>query len=86
MVIFVPVLGVAVARRRYALRPALRLERSRLVAAGVTPSRRDLLRAMLALYSIVGYVAGVARVRGRLEGRRLARRRQQGLDGPGSRA
>jgi glycosyltransferase involved in cell wall biosynthesis len=72
VVTFVPVLGVALARR-HALRPALRLQRRRLEASGLRAGLRDELRALSALYFVVAYVAGLGRVRGWIEGRRLAR-------------
>ena len=69
---FVPVLGVARARR-HALRPVWGLHRTRLEASGVRPSLRDNLRVLPVLYFVVAYVAGFARARGWLIGRRLAR-------------
>jgi GT2 family glycosyltransferase len=65
---FVPVLGVAQARR-HAFRSARRLERARLEAAGLTPTWTDELRALAVLYSVVGYVSSLARLRGWLASR-----------------
>ncbi len=70
---FVPVLGVAFARRS-ALRPVATLSRPRLRLASVTPTRRQELRALLLLYFVVSWVAGAAQIRGWVGGRRLARR------------
>jgi glycosyltransferase involved in cell wall biosynthesis len=69
---FVPVVGVALARR-HALRPVWRLCRPRLEACGLEAGWRQDLRALPFLYFIVAYVAGLGRTRGWLEGRRLAR-------------
>lgn len=69
---FVPIWGVAQARR-HALRPVWRLQRARLEAAGLSPTRREEARALVSLYVLVGYVSAVARTRGWLEGRRQAR-------------
>jgi glycosyltransferase involved in cell wall biosynthesis len=74
---FVPLVGVALARRR-ALRPIARLYRPRLEACGVTASRSNELRALLVLYLVVAYVAGLAQLRGWIHGRRLARNRNAG--------
>lgn len=65
-----PVLGAALARRK-ALRPLFRLYRQRLAAAGVAYRWRDEVRAVALLYSVVPYLAGLARIHGFLEGRRL---------------
>jgi hypothetical protein len=70
---FVPLLGVAVARR-HALRPALRLERSRLEASGIRTRPDEHVGAMLALYLLVAHVAGLSRLLGARQGRRLARK------------
>jgi len=67
---FVPIVGVALARR-HALRPIATLHRPRLVTAGLNPGWREDLRAMPTLYFVVAYVAGLARTRGWLEGMRL---------------
>jgi GT2 family glycosyltransferase len=67
----VPVLGVALARR-HALRSAGSLERSRLRAAGLTPSWWSGARALFVLYAWVGWVATLARLCGWLEARRPA--------------
>jgi glycosyltransferase involved in cell wall biosynthesis len=69
---FVPILGTALARRN-ALRPAWKLQRQRLRSAGLLPRLQHELRALPVLYFIVAYVAGFGRVRGWLQGRRLAR-------------
>ena len=66
----VPGLGVAVARHD-AHRPIWRLEPSRLRASGLRPGWRSNLRAMVLLYFVVAHVAGVAQLRGWLEGRRM---------------
>jgi GT2 family glycosyltransferase len=66
---FVPVLGVALARRE-AFRPAGRLQHERLRAAGVTVSWWDEVRALGLLYAVVGYISSLARVRGWLQSRR----------------
>lgn len=66
---FVPVLGVAIARRR-ALRPAAALSRARLAAAGLRPGLGQVLETMLLLYSAVACVAAAARIVGWWEGRR----------------
>lgn len=71
---FVPLVGVAFARRN-ALRPVVSLQRDRLRVAGLRPGLRHDLRALPVLYLLVAYVGGVARVRGWLEG---ARARRQG--------
>ena len=65
---FVPVLGVVIARQN-ALRPVNRLARERLCAAGLTVSPWDETRALVTLYTVVGYVSSVARLRGWLESR-----------------
>jgi GT2 family glycosyltransferase len=70
---FIPVAGIAWARRK-ALRPALRLQRQRLEASGITTGRRDRTRALVALYSLVACAAMVGRVRGWREGWQLTRR------------
>jgi GT2 family glycosyltransferase len=75
---FVPFVGVALARRS-ALRPVWRLCKRRLDASSLRPRRRDEARALCILYLLVAYVAGVGRVLGWLEGRRLARRRRAEL-------
>lgn len=67
-----PVVGVIIARRQ-ALRPVLSLYWPRLEVCGVTASWREDLRTLPLLYFVVSYVAGAGRVRGWLEGRRLAR-------------
>lgn len=67
-----PIVGV-VRARRHALRPALRLNRPRLVSAGIAPTWRHDLRAMPVVYFLVAYVAGFARFRGWRDGRRMAR-------------
>ncbi len=59
----VPVLGVALTRRD-ALRPAWRLDRARLRAAGLDSSWWDELQALGILYTIVGGVAALARLSG----------------------
>ena len=69
---FVPILGTALARRN-ALRPAWRLQRQRLRSAGLPPRLQYELRALPVLYFVVAYAAGFGRVRGWLQGRRLAR-------------
>ena len=58
---FVPVVGVAIARRR-ALRPATRLCQPRLVSAGVSPGPGREMRAVLLLYFTVACVAAVAQI------------------------
>jgi GT2 family glycosyltransferase len=65
----VPVLGVALARRK-ALRSPWRLQQDRLATAGLSPSRGESARALALVYVIVGYVAGFARLVGYLRGRR----------------
>jgi glycosyltransferase involved in cell wall biosynthesis len=70
---FVPVVGVALARRQ-ALRPASRLHRPRLKASGVHAGLRHDLRALPVLYVVVAYTAGFAQLRGWMLGRRMARR------------
>lgn len=69
LVTLIPVVGVSLARRR-ARRPAWDLEHSRLDAAGVTAHRPATVRALLLLYFVIAYVAGVGRVLGWIEGRR----------------
>ena len=71
---FVPVLGVALARRR-ALRPASRLHRPRLEASGINAGLRHDLRALPVLYLVVSCTAGLAQIRGWVPGRIMARRR-----------
>ena len=71
VLIVIPILGVILARRRV-LRSPWRLEVRRLKAAGVAPCLGQSLRTLPLLYFVVAYVAGVARIRGWLEGRRLA--------------
>jgi len=68
----VPIFGVMIARRQ-ALRPITRLYRPRLQACGLRPRWRDHLCALTLLYFVVSYVAGLARILGRIEGSRLAR-------------
>ena len=68
---FVPILGVALARR-HALRPCWHLHRPRLIASGLAPGWRDDLRALAVLYLIVAYVAGFARARGWIAGLGIA--------------
>ena len=58
-----PIVGVAVARRK-ALRPAGRLHRPRLEAAGLSAGWRHDLRALPVLYLVVAYTAGLAQLRG----------------------
>ena len=67
---FVPVLG-AVRARRHALRSLSMLSRPRLRASGIEAGWREDLRALPALYLVVAYVAGFARIRGWRVGRRL---------------
>jgi glycosyltransferase involved in cell wall biosynthesis len=74
LTIFIPILGVAIARRRV-LRSPWALERRRLDAAGLAPHVGRELRALSLLYLFAAYVGGVARVGGWREGRRLARER-----------
>ena len=66
---FVPVLGVALARQE-ALRPVRRLADARLRAAGLTVSGWDEARALALMYTLVGYVSSLARLRGWLGARR----------------
>jgi glycosyltransferase involved in cell wall biosynthesis len=73
MLVIVPVLGIALARRA-AFRPAASLSQPRLRAAGITPRRRDHLRALPVLYLPVAAAAGGGRVRGWIQG--LAQRRR----------
>jgi len=70
---FVPFYGAAIARRR-ALRPLVRLYRPRLEMTGIPATWRDDLRTLSILYLFVAYIAGLGRVRGWLEGRRLVSR------------
>jgi glycosyltransferase involved in cell wall biosynthesis len=72
VLVFVPVIGVMIARRR-SLRPAFRLHHERLKTSGVSCSRRDYILAVLALYCVVSFVAGAGRVLGWLRGLWLAR-------------
>jgi GT2 family glycosyltransferase len=74
VLMIVPVLGAALARRK-ALRPIFRLERRRLEAAAVPSGDRRELRALATLYFCVAYVGGAARLLGWVYGRRLARSR-----------
>ncbi len=74
---FVPVVGVALARR-HALRPARRLASAPLRDAGIAVSVWDEFLAVAALYTLVGYVSSVARLCGWLEARRGERRRATG--------
>jgi glycosyltransferase involved in cell wall biosynthesis len=69
---FVPVLGVAVARRR-AFRPALGLDERRLAAAGAAPPKRARAVAVFALHAIVAPTAVAAQLAGWRAGRRLRR-------------
>jgi GT2 family glycosyltransferase len=57
---FVPLCGVRKARVD-ALRPPWRLQRARLEAAGLAPSRWQELRALVVLFTVVGYAAAFAR-------------------------
>jgi len=67
ILIFIPILGVMVARHR-ALRPVFSLYTARLQKSGIVPTMPDQFLCLAALYSIVGFVAGAARVLGRLKG------------------
>jgi len=72
ILVFVPIIGIVIARRR-SFRPALSLHRERLAGANAasTPSKNIL--AIVTLYCLVSVVAGVGRVLGWLKGLRLAR-------------
>lgn len=78
---FLPIYGVR-RRRLLALRPVWRLQRRRLEAAGLAPSWWDELRALAALYTIVGYVAAFVCARAWLEVRRLAEDDRRGESSP----
>jgi glycosyltransferase involved in cell wall biosynthesis len=69
---FVPVLGVALARRR-ALRPVWKLYQPRFNMTGLRFTWYDELWALLILYVLVGYVAGLGLVLGWIEGVRDGR-------------
>ncbi len=69
---FVPVLGVAWARRK-ALRSAFTLHQSRLEAAGLVLDGMQTTIALTALHLVVAYVAGVAQVVGWAQGRKMRR-------------
>jgi glycosyltransferase involved in cell wall biosynthesis len=69
---FVPVLGVALARQD-ALRPVRRLASSRFREAGVTVTAWHEARALVVLYTLVGYVASFARLCGWLTASRASR-------------
>ena len=60
---FIPIFGVALARRR-ALRPAARLHRERLASAGVRSGVGNDLRALPVLYLVVAAVAAFGRLYG----------------------
>jgi hypothetical protein len=66
LLVFVPVLGAALMRRR-ALRPQASLCRPRLAESGVMAGRRDDARAMPLIYFVVAPVAGLALARGWLQ-------------------
>ena len=72
ILILVPVLGVAVARRRV-LRPAFTLYQERLETSGLKVNFRQHMLAVVALYTLVSMAAGSGRVLGWLRGRRLLR-------------
>ena len=72
MLVLVPFVGLAVARRR-ADRPIGTLCRPRLTGAGLSPDWRDDLRALPVLYLPVAAVAGFGRARGWIEGMRTPR-------------
>ncbi len=71
ILILVPVLGAAIARRR-AFRPIYSLDTTRLGAAAQEPGFGTHLLAVAALYSLVCGFAGAGRVLGWLKGIRLA--------------
>jgi glycosyltransferase involved in cell wall biosynthesis len=70
---YVPILGTV--RSRRAAERSLRLDRGRLAENGVQARLRDDLRALPILYLLLPYVAGVAKLAGRLD----ARHRRQTL-------
>jgi glycosyltransferase involved in cell wall biosynthesis len=70
--ILVPFAGVVIARH-LALRPALHLDRERLMNAAIPLAFADHVRAIATLYCVVSYVAGAARIAGWMDGRRLAK-------------
>jgi GT2 family glycosyltransferase len=76
---FVPVLGVALARRE-ALRPIGRLASARLCDAGLPQSAWGEACALGLLYTLVGHVASLARFFGWLAARRGARPHVPGSD------
>ena len=67
VLILVPILGVAVARRR-SFRPMYRLDADRLGAAAQRPGRGAHVLAVAALYLVVCYFAGAGRMIGWLQG------------------
>jgi GT2 family glycosyltransferase len=67
---FSPVLGVMLARRN-AQRPPWRLVRPRIAASGVKLSWASEVAALVALYGVVAYVGGLARIRGWWDGRQM---------------
>lgn len=72
VLVFVPIIGVVIARRR-SFRPALHLHRERLNGTNATSNRSKDILAIVTLYCVVSIVAGVGRVLGWLKGLWLAR-------------
>ena len=78
-VFFIPLVGLAVARRR-ALRPIARLDHRRIASSGMRAGRSQELAAVALLYFLVAPVAAAGRVRGLLEGWRPSVARARYLD------